>query len=109
LWHRFLSRRKSVRRVNLPASGNPFHRLIRRPWRLSTPSPSRPHSRHRQQLEPDDTGVEDSNHCANASSEEPGEEQEPGEAQEPGGPDRNLPSFTPGDETDENVMNKEMI
>jgi hypothetical protein len=85
--------------------------MIRRSWRLSTLSPSRPRSRSRsrprRQSEPDNSGVEDPNHCANASSEEPGEEQEPGDKDQdgqesPGGRDRNLPCFTPGDETDEN-------
>ena len=104
------SRRKSVptvRRSSLPAYVNPFHRLIgRRPWRLSTSSRSRPRSRSRSR--PDDSGIENLNHGANASPAEPGEEKEEPDQESPGGPDRNLPaSFTPGDETDENCNEQE--
>jgi len=90
----------------LPAYVNPFHRLIgRRPWRLSTSSRSRPRSRSRSR--PDDSGIENLDHGANASPAEPGEEKEP-DQESPGGPDRNLPaSFTPGDETDENCNEQE--
>ncbi len=58
------------------------HNPFRRPWRLSTPSPSRARSRSRSR---------------------PPQQTEPDRDQEfPGGPDRNLPSFTPGEEAEEN-------
>ena len=57
------------------------HNPFRRPWRLSTPSPSRARSRSRSR---------------------PPQQTEPDDQESPGGPDRNLPSFTPGEETDEN-------
>ena len=57
------------------------HKPFRRPWRLSTPSPSRARSRSRSR---------------------PPQQTEPDDQESPGGPDRNLPSFTPGEETEEN-------
>ena len=57
------------------------HNPFRRPWRLSTPSPSRARSRSRSR---------------------PPQQTEPDDQESPGGPDRNLPSFTPGEETEEN-------
>jgi len=61
------------------------HKPFRRPWRMSTPSPSRARSRSRS-----------------LSRSRPPQQTEPDDQESPGGPDRNFPSFTPGEETEEN-------